>query len=103
MHLAAQETQTVGGWALTRCLPRETVAADGIVVAVIAVAEIVVVEVAGAEALAKLRFAVGCLAAHLGCLASEKGRLLETYENSERMNNTWRCWSEGDSPPHQCA
>ena len=55
---------------------------SGIVVAVIAVAEIVVVEVAGAEALAKLRFDVGCLAAHLGCLASEKGRLLETYENS---------------------
>jgi hypothetical protein len=84
---------------LTRCLLRETVAAAEIVVAAIAVAEIAAAEVAGAEALAKLRFVVGCLAAHLGCLASEKGRLLETYESSERTNNTWRCWFEGGFPP----
>lgn len=65
---------------MTRCLPTEIIAVAGVVVAGVVVAGIVVVEVAGAEAIAKLRFAAGCPVERWDCLATERGRLLETSQ-----------------------
>ena len=55
-------------------------ATAGIDDAGVVVAGFVVAEDAGAEAIAKLRFAAGCPVERWDCLATEKGRLLETSQ-----------------------